>query len=65
MIIVSENTIPVACYDDVSTLEALRAYISEFLPLSNMPKILMNIEGATSLELKGKKYDAAIYPENL
>jgi hypothetical protein len=64
MIIVNEDTIPVACYDDVSPHEALRAYISEFIVLPNMSDILINREGTSSFEWKGKKYVAVIYLEN-
>jgi hypothetical protein len=64
MIIVVEDTIPVACYDDVSPEEALRAYISEFYPLSNISGILVNEAGEASLEWKGKIYNAVIYLEN-
>jgi hypothetical protein len=64
MIIVTENTIPVACYDDVSPQEALHAYISKFLPSSNLSDILNSREEVPSFEWKKKIYNAVIYLES-
>jgi hypothetical protein len=64
MIIVSEDTIPVACYDDLSPKEALQAYISDYIPLSNMSNISINKEGSATLVWQRKRYDAAVYLEN-
>jgi hypothetical protein len=63
MIIVMEDTIPVACYDGVSPQEAILAYIGEFLALSTLSNIIINIDGGASLYWNGKKYDAVIYLE--
>jgi hypothetical protein len=61
MIIVSEDAIPVACYDEVSPLEALRAYISEYVTHSIITKLIVDSDGTVSLEWNRKKYAAVIY----
>jgi hypothetical protein len=55
MIIVTEDTVPVACYDDVSPHEALRAYISEIHTLPKHCYLLINNEGTATFKWRGKK----------
>jgi hypothetical protein len=65
MIMVTENTIPVACYDDVNPLEALQAYIYELCLLTPaITKILINRDGEAFFEWNEKKYNAVIYLED-
>lgn len=64
MIIVSENTVPVACYDDVSPQEALKAYVEDILAAANIFFIIVNSDGTASLSCHGKKYNAFIYLED-
>lgn len=58
MIIVSVDNIPVACYDDVSPEQALRAYIEECLPGLLPRNILIDSSGSANYKWCGKIYDA-------
>jgi hypothetical protein len=55
---VSVDNIPVACYDDVSPEQALRAYIDEYLPGLLPRNILIESCGTVNYKLHGKIYDA-------
>ena len=64
MIIIAKGNTPVACYDDVSPEEALRAYADENLPGSFIADIFVNSEETATLEWENEKYYAMIYLEN-
>jgi hypothetical protein len=64
MIIVNTDNTPVACYDDISPKEALRAYADENLPGSGTVFIFIDTDGAALMQWQGKKYTAFIYLED-
>jgi hypothetical protein len=64
MIFITENNIPVACYDGVSPMEALRAHIAEFHALANIPHGFIDREEGDLLVWKEKRYAAVICLEN-